>query len=280
MLLAPAADFAAQSPPLPGRDTFFAEVRSRLASNDLIQSRFTYRERSTELKLNPFGRFGTGPILVHEIYPHPNDDLTYRRLVERDGEALDDLEIARQDRDYRKRLSDWQHRIAREGNSEREHRLRKAEEAREKDTLRAQEALEMFDFVLAGRDTWEGEPAIVISFSPRPGARPRSREGRVAHAFAGRAWVHEHEFEVMKVEATAVDDVSFGLGLIAKLHKGSTARFLRRRIAGAWLPVETRFEGTGRALLVRKVDIRFSRDYSDYRPFEPAELPALLGWER
>ena len=32
---------------------------------------------------------GTGPILVHEIYPHPNDDLTYRRLVERDGVALD-----------------------------------------------------------------------------------------------------------------------------------------------------------------------------------------------
>jgi hypothetical protein len=188
--------------------------------------------------------------------------------------------MARQDREYRERLSEWQRRVAREGTSDRLVRLRQAEEAREKDQARAEEALEMFDFAITGRDVWEGAPAIVISFTPRPGARPRSREGRVSHAFAGRAWVHEHEFEVMKVEATAVDDASFGWGLVAKLHKGSTARFLRRRILGAWLPVETRFEGTGRALLVRKVDIRFSRDYSDYRPFEPGELPALLGWER
>ena len=50
---------------------FFGEVQKRLASNDLIQSRYSYRERSTEVRLNPFGAMGTGPEMVYEVYPHP-----------------------------------------------------------------------------------------------------------------------------------------------------------------------------------------------------------------
>ncbi|MCC7031319.1 MAG: hypothetical protein IT179_00625 [Acidobacteria bacterium] len=267
----------AQSRPLPDRDAFFAEVQKRLASNDIIQSRYSYRQTSTELKLNPFGRMGTGPVLVHEVYPHPDEELTYRRLIERESRPLSATEIAEQDREYLRKLEAWNRRTAREGESARRLRLQRAQEGRERDEARAREALEVFDFAMIGRDTWEGEPAIILSFTPRPGARPRTREGRIARAFAGRAWVHEHEYEVMNVEATAVDDVSFGFGIIAKLHAGSTAKFVRRRIDGRWMPVESRFDGTGRALLVRRVVINFRREYSDYRPFEPDELPARLG---
>ena len=189
-------------------------------------------------------------------------------------------ELARQDRDYRRRLAEWNRRLAREGTSDRLERERKAQQAREKDQDLAREALSLFDFAMVGRDTWEGLPAIVVSFTPRADARPRSREGRVARAFAGRAWVHEHEFEVMRVEARAVDDVSFGWGVIGRLYEGATARFTRRRVNGVWVPVETRFDGDGRALLVRRLTIRFARDYYDYRPFEPSDLPERLGLTR
>jgi hypothetical protein len=280
LLVAASGGPGAQSRPLPDRDRFFAEVQKRLASNDIIQSRYSYRQRSTELKLNPFGRMGTGPVLVHEVYPHPNDNLTYMRLIERDGRPLSAAEIADQDREYLRRLEAWNQRVAREGDSARQLRLRRFKEARERDEARAREALDMFDFDIVGRDTWEGYPAIIISFKPRPGAQPRTREGRIARAFTGRVWVHEHEYEVMNVEARAIDDVSFGFGVIAKLHAGSTARFVRRRIEEQWMPVESRFDGTGRALLVRKVVINFWREYSDYRPFELDELPARLASDR
>lgn len=270
------AGLGAQSPPLPDRERFFAEVLKRLASNDIIQSRYSYRQTSTELKLNPFGRMGTGPVLVHEVYPHPEEKLTYRRLIERDGHPLSPAEIAAQDRDYLRRLEDWKQRTAREGEPARRLRLLRAQEGRERDEARRREALDVFDFAIEGRDTWEGNPAIIVSFTPRPGARPRTREGRIARAFAGRAWIHEFEYQVMNVEATAIDDVSFGFGIIARLHQGSTAKFVRRRIAGQWMPTESRFEGTGRALLVRRVVITFWREYSDYRPFDPDELPAKL----
>ena len=140
----------------------------------------------------------------------------------------------------------------------------------------AREALDMFNFTIVGRDTWEGNPAIIVAFEARPEAQPRTREGRVAHAFKGRAWVHETEYQVMHVEATATRDVAFGWGIIARLHRGSEVRFTRRRVNGVWLPVETAFDGTGRALVVRKVSIHFRRKYYDYRPFDASELPARL----
>jgi hypothetical protein len=282
VLMSISAGVAAQppSPPLPDQDAFFAEARKRLASNDLIQSRYSFRERTTELRLNPFGRsMGTGPVNVYEVYPHPEEELTYRRLIERDGHPLSTEDLTEQDNDYRDKLASWQRRLAREGTSARSVRVRKATDAKAKDEALAREALEMFDFRIAGRDTWQGQPAIVVTFMPRPEVSPRSREGRVARAFTGRAWIHEFDYELMNVEARAIDDVVFGWGMIAKLYRGSTARFSRQHVDGAWLPVESRFEGTGKLLLVRRVVIKFARDYYDYRPFESSELPARLGWE-
>lgn len=280
VLLSVTAGLAAQSSaPLPGKEAFFAEVRRRLASNDLIMSRYSYRERVTELHLNPFGRrVGTNGVRVYEVYPHPEDGLTYRRLIESGGRPLPRESLEEQDREYREKLKEWQRRLEREGISERVARERKAAEAREKDAALAREALDLFEFNLERRDTWDRQPAIVVSFTPRPEVEPRSREGRIARAFAGRAWVHEFDYQVMNVEASAQEDVTFGWGVIAKLHQGCAVRFTRGRIGGAWLPVETRFEGTGRALLFRRVTIDFERDYFDYKPFDITDLPARLGW--
>ena len=76
--------------------------------------------------------------------------------------------------------------MAREGSSDRLMRLRKAQEERLKDEARTREALDMFHFAIVGRDIREGQPAIIISFTPKADAQPRSREGRIARAFAGR----------------------------------------------------------------------------------------------
>jgi len=265
-----------QPAPLPDQERFFAQVRAKLASNELILSRYARRERSTELSFNPFGRMGTGDVLVHEVYPHPVEELTYRRLIERDGRPVPAAVLAREDAEQQRAWAAWERRASREGPAARAARLRDAAAERAKSEEQARAALDALVFTLAGRDTWQGEPAILITFEPRPGAPLRSREARIAHAFSGRVWVHEYEYEVMRIEATAVDDVSFGFGMIARLHKGLRASFDRRRVGRVWLPSETRFTGTGRALLLRKLAIDFSRTYDSYRPFEPSELAARL----
>jgi hypothetical protein len=271
------AAHAQSAAPLPDRDAFFAETRKRLASNDLLQSRYAYRQRVTDVRMNPFGEIGTGPIEVYDVYPVAGDDLTYRRLVERGGRPLSPAELAVQDREFIAHYQQWRRDLRREGKSERDARLRQEEIDRQRDRTRAEEAIDLFDFSLVGRDRLNGEPVIVVAFNPRNDARPRSREGRIARSFAGQAWVHEHEYEVIRVEAEALTDTTFGFGIIGRLHKGTKAVFVRRKIGDVWLPVETRVTGSGRAMLFRKVAIDYLRQYSDYRLFDPAELPALFG---
>jgi hypothetical protein len=134
----------------------------------------------------------------------------------------------------------------------------------------------LFNFALDRRDTLDGQPAIVVSFNPKPNAAPRSREGRIAASFAGFAWIHEHEYQLMLVEAESHTDTTFGFGVIARLHRGAKARLTRRRFGDVWLPVETHMTGTGKALVFRKVTLNYRRQYSDYRRFDPVDLPSLL----
>jgi hypothetical protein len=272
--LAPAA---AQNGALPDRESFLAETRKRLASNELLQSRYSYRERVTEVRFNPFGAIGTGPIEVYEVYPVVAGQLTYRRLVERDGLPTPPAELLLADRQFLARYYQWQRDLAREGQDERQARLKREAVEREKDRARAAEAVNLFQFTLERRDRLEGQPVIIVRFTPKPNAQPRSREGRVAASFAGTAWVHEHEHEVMRVEAEAIDDTAFGYGVIARLHEGAKALFIRRKFGDVWLPVETRVTGTGRAMLFRKVNINYLREYSDYRPFHVATFMRKLG---
>jgi hypothetical protein len=278
-LLVAAASAGQRTNGLPDRDTFLTEVRKRLAGNEVLQSRYRYRERVTRLRFNPFGQMGTGPVDVFEVYPVA-DGLTYRRLVERNGEPVPANEVAEADRAFMQEYHDWKRNIAREGRDERAERLRKLAEKHAEDRARADEALRMFTFTLERRDVLEGQPVIVVSFKPKPDARPRSREAKIAASFAGVAYVHEHEYELMRVEAEAIRDTTFGYGVIARLHKGTKAVARRQKIGNAWLPVETRMTGTGRALLFRRVEINYLRQYFDYRPFEPAELTTLLASAR
>jgi hypothetical protein len=278
VVIAPAAA-QQQSNGLPDQDTFLAEARKRLAGNAVLQSRYTYRERVTRVGFNPLGHIGTGPVDVYEVYPIA-EGLRYRRLLERSGAPVPAAELAEADGEFMARYRQWRRELQREGADERETRLRRLAVERAKDRAQAEEAIGLFEFTLERRDRLEGQPVIVVSFRPRANIRPRSREAKIASSFAGQAYIHEHEYQLMRVEAEAVTDTSFGYGVIAKLHKGAKAIVRREKIGDEWLPVETRMTGTGRALLFRKVTIDYMREYYDYRPFEPSELATLLASAR
>ena len=79
-------------------------------------------------------------------------------------------------------------------------------------------------------------------------------------------WIHEKALEVMYVEAKAIDDISFGLGIVARLGQGTSARFTRRPIDGdIWMPTELTLNGRGRAALLRRLVIDYSLQWFDYR---------------
>jgi len=251
-----AAAGAAQPGDLPQRDTFFKEVRAALARSQEVWHRYAYTERRTELHMNPFGRMGTGGMRVTAVRPHANPQLTYRRVIERNGVPVSKPDLERQDAEYRARVARVQRDAA---DADDDDRL-----ARTRAQLILDDVLTTLQFELDRREMRNDKPVIVITFAAKPNARPLTREGRLARVFAGSVWIDEATREVIDVRAVANDDVSFG-GFIAKVYEGTEATVARREIeTGVWMPTRVTLTGDVRALF-RKTRVDHVIEWYDYR---------------
>jgi hypothetical protein len=229
---------AAPQAALPDQASFFDAVRENMARANREQHRYAYKERRTELHTNPFGRLGTGDVVVYEVTPGPQPNVIFRTLLEKNGKRVPGSKPERQER-----------RVRTGGRSP------------------VDDVINVLDFAIDRRETLEGRSAIVIRFTPKPDADAKTREGRLAKAFSGSIWVDEAAREVMRVEATAVDDLSYGLGLLARVREGSAVTLVREPVDdNIWLPTSITFKADGRALLgLRRLNIDFSVEWFDYR---------------
>ena len=223
--------------PFPDPNVFFEAVRANLARSQDDQKLFAYKERRTELNLNPFGRLGTGGSRVREVTPVEDGSAVTIRVIERDGKPVTDSQAVRRPM----RMSARGRRVV--------------------DDVAA-----TLDISMSRREHLDGRDAIVAVFKARPDAKPQTREGRIARDFSGEIWIDELTREVTRIDAKAIDDVAFGYGVLARLNKGATVTLRRELVHGnLWLPVSMRFSGEGRALLLRKLTIDFAVDWFDYR---------------
>jgi hypothetical protein len=257
---------AAQGKSLPEFKTLYNAVRQNLTEAEKVAYLYSFKERRTDVHTNPFGKIGTGGTRVFEVYPSPTRQLTYRRLIERGGVAVGAHELAEQDRQYRTRVMEVQRRLAAENGDPQRQREEAVARARRRGQTAIEDVVDTLQFKIEGRAMKDGVHALVVTFTPQPDAKPATREGRIAQKFAGTAWVNEEAAEVLRVEAKAVDDISFGFGIVARLGEGTTATLVRRPVeGGVWMPTELRLNGRGRAALVRKLVIDFAIDWFDYR---------------
>jgi len=226
--------------PLPEHDPFVKATRDNLIRSQREQFNYAYKERRTEFHVNPFGRVGTGGIEGFQVTPIENGTVIQKKLIERDGKLVTD------------------------GDTD---RIKvQVERRREGRRTAMDDVVAMLTFKMDRREMINGRDTIVITFAPRPDGDPQTREGRIAKAFTGSAWVDEAAREVIKVEATAVDTISFGFGFIARLNEGTTVTLNRQPIDGKlWLPTSIRFAGEGRALLFRKLNVDQRIEWSEYK---------------
>jgi hypothetical protein len=232
----------ASPPALPDYEAFVRDTRNNLARSQREQFRFAYKERSTELHTNPFGRIGTGDTVVYDVMPSEDGKVITRRLVERNGKPVQNGPVETRNRPQ----------PPAEGATTRRSGL--------------EDSVAMLDFALDHRETVNGRSAIVVTFTPKPDAKPETSQGRIARFFKGSVWVDEESREVVRIEATAVDDISIGAGLIARLNEGTKATLTREQVEGGiWLPTSIRFVGQGRALLFRRLNVDQRIEWFNYR---------------
>jgi hypothetical protein len=135
-----------------------------------------------------------------------------------------------------------------------------------------EDVLGALQFTTGGPGEFESRPAVLVTFAGRPGIRPKTREGQIAQKFTGTVWIHPDLSEVMHVEATSTNDLSFGFGFVARLNEGAIGSVTRRPVEpGLWMPTGVRLAGSGRALLfIRKLTVDYVIDWFDYeRVAEP-----------
>ena len=259
---------SAQQRPLPDQDGFLQEARKHLQADYSLQSSYSYVETRREQKLDDKGRPTSESVKVFESYPGLPGEGRWERLIAEDGKPASSSKLDAQDRERQKKAQEYAQRIATEPAKTNAKQVRDWEKARRETADAVDDVFRVYDIRMLGRESIEGHDTIAFSLTPRRGAQARTRDGSIMRHFAARAWVSELDHELVRLEAEAIETVPFGLGLIARMHKGSRIAFERRQVNGeVWLPAVVTYVGSARVGLVKTIRRGGTSEFSNYRKF-------------
>lgn len=237
------------------------ESAGRYAEDQERERNYTYRERVQDRRFDGGGKVKSTESKVYEVislYGRP-----YHRLVEKDGKRLPANEDASEQRKIDKELE------KRSQESERSRNNRLAKEAREFDQERAfrREFAEAFLFKLLPEDSVSGLPCYVVQADPKPGYRPRSRQGNVLTKVKGKLWISKLDKRWVKVEAETIDTFSMGWFLL-RVARGTRLSFEAERVGGEmWMPSHAYIRGEARVAAVKKLNLELDVRWSDFHKF-------------
>lgn len=255
----------AQEKPLPDLSSFISEFRKTFHSDDKLLSQYTYTEKETSNTLDSKGNIKKSEVNVYQVFNAEEDWKSYTRQIVKNGVPVSEKELEKKDREEKER-------VAKETNK----REKKSEAERQKDKAKAdreeQEILDdvfaMYELQLVRRELLNGISAILVTYKPKPDFKPKTREGRILQHIGGRAWIAEDDHELARLEAEIVDPISIGAGILAKLNKGSTLAFERRKINGEiWLPVKSEATLNAKVLMLKGFNLREVSEYSEHKKF-------------
>lgn len=249
---------------LPDYDTFAAAVKSHLATDEDRQTGYTFIERREDQKLDASGRARQDTVKVFEVYPGLPGEDPYRRLLEEDGKPLAPAALAKEDRERQREVDEYARRLRSAAGREKEDQ--RLTRGRRDYAAAVDDLFRVYDIRMVGRESLDGQDAIVATLTPLRD-KALTDDGKVMQHFKARAWINESDAELVRADIEAVDDLSFGWGLLARIHKGATATYRRRKVDDAWLPAEVTWTGSGRFLLLKQLRERGIATFSNYRKF-------------
>ena len=269
IVMLPAAN-AAQDRPLPELEPFLKEVREHLQPDSTRQNNYTYVETRRELKLDKHGRTTGVSEKVFESYPGFPGEPRWERLIAEDGMPVPAKELEEVDRRRQEKAESFARRLQEHPEQEQARQLRQQKEAQQQASEVVADIFRVYEIRMLRREMVDDHHTIAFSLTPRPNAKPLTREGRDMRHFSATAWVSESDFEVVRVEVVTIHTVKMGLGvgLFARLHEGAKLSFVRRKINGEiWLPATSIYEGSARLGLIRIVRQRGESEFTNYRKF-------------
>jgi hypothetical protein len=256
----------AQERPLPALEPFLQEVRKHLQTDEDRQSAYMYVQTERRHGFDRKGNPQRDSVKVIESYPGLPGEDRWDRVISENGQPTPADELAKQDRERQKKAEEYVRKL--QSDKERAKMAREREERRRENARAIDDIFLVYDVRMLGREALEGHDTIAFSLTRRRNAQPRTRDGKIMRNFIAKAWVSESDYELVRLEIEAIDDVSIGLGLLARVHKGTRAWFQRRKVNGEeWLPAEASYTASARVLLLKRYRVGGTSLFSGYRKF-------------
>ena len=266
LCLLAAISVCADERPLPDLNPFILQVKAKLATDEALQSGYMYNERTTTEKVDGSGRTVHTSEKLLEVYPGLPGEPPYRRVIEEDGHPVPADKLASADRKRQRAVESYANELATSAGARKDAERRDREHHEEAEAI--DDIFRVYAIQLVGRDTLDGEQTIVATLTPKADAKPRTDDGKMMRHFRVRAWISENEYEIVRVELEAIDDLSIGWGMFARIHKGAQATYQRRKINNeAWLPADVTWTGSARVLLLKHLRERGRSQFFGYRKF-------------
>jgi hypothetical protein len=124
-----------------------------------------------------------------------------------------------------------------------------------------------------------GHELVRLRFHPNPNYNPPSRVEQVLTGMRGIVLIDANETRIAEINGTLEKEVGFGWGILGHLNPGG--HFLVRQADvgnGQWEVTQMDLAVSGKILLFKKLDIRSSDIFSDFRPV-PRDLTFAGGVE-
>lgn len=260
--------FAPEDRPLPDAAVVLREARNRLQFDSTRQSNYMYLETRRERSLDGKGRVTKETVKVFERYPGLPGEVSWERLISENGKPLSAAKLAEQDRERQEQVQKYLKKTQSQDDGDRRKLEREREKERKEEAAIIDDGFRIFEMTMRRRETIEGHETLAIEFRPRPKVKANTREGGLMKHFAGTAWVSESEYELVRLEVEALDTVSFGLGMFARIHQGSRVSFQRRKVNDEeWLPATVSVTASARLLLLKRLRVDQLSEFSSYRRF-------------
>ncbi len=187
----------------------------------------------------------------------------YEKRIEKDGKPLSDKDKRKE----RERLDKFLAERAKEPEKDRLKRQRKLEDERRRSREFGKEIPEAYNFRLLGEETTEGHKTWVIEALPKPGFKPKVPRAGLLSKFKGKLWISQSDYRWVKLEAEAVDTVSWGL-FLARLAKGSHVAIAQTRVNNeVWMPKSVNVKLDARLALLKRMQGDVEVTYDSFRKF-------------
>ncbi len=118
---------------------------------------------------------------------------------------------------------------------------------------------------------------VRLKFRPNPKYDPPSHVEQVLQGMQGQLLIDAHQHRIARIDGTLFKDVGFGWGILGHLDKGGHFLVEQADVGdGTWDMARMSLSFTGKILLFKRIDIRSTEVYSDFRPV-PAGLTFAQG---